>query len=75
MLMNVKAKFSKGVFRPLEPLHLAEGKEVTLSIEEVASPAHAIEALRASAGGWVGSHDPDELKRTIYEARVTGSRE
>ena len=74
MLMNVKVKFSGGVLRPLEPLNLEEGKEVTVSIEDVPSSTGAIQALRASAGGWVGSHDPDELKRTIYEARVTGSR-
>ena len=33
------------------------------------------EAMRAGAGGWVGQHDPGELKRMIYEARITGSRE
>ena len=43
--------------------------------ENAPSPEGAIEALRASAGGWVGMHDPEELKRMIYEARITGSRE
>ncbi len=60
---------------PLEPLDLEEGADVMVSIEDVPSPELTIEALRASAGGWVGLHDPEALKRMIYEARLTGSRE
>ena len=33
------------------------------------------EKLRAAAGGWVGLHDPEELKRMLYQARIDGSRE
>jgi hypothetical protein len=46
-----------------------------VSIEDIPSPNRAIEGLRASAGGWKGGRDPEELKRMIYEARITGSRE
>ena len=34
MIANVKARYSKGVLTPLEPLDLEEGKEVVVSIEE-----------------------------------------
>ena len=36
MISNVKARFSNGVLTPLEPLDLEEGKEVVVSIEDVA---------------------------------------
>lgn len=75
MIANVRARFSDGVLRPLEPLDLEEGADVMVSIEDVPPPERTIEALRASAGGWVGLHDPEDLKRMIYEARLTGSRE
>ena len=75
MIANVKARFSKGVLTPLEPLDLEEGQEVMVSIEDVPSTDRRLEALRASAGGWEGSRDPEELKRLLYEARVKGSRE
>ena len=72
---HFRARYSKGVLEPLEAIDLEEGAEVSLSIEETPSPKHDPEAMRAGAGGWVGQHDPEELKRTIYEARITGSRE
>ncbi len=75
MIANVRARFSDGALRPLEPLDLEEGADVMVSIEGLPSPERTIEALRASAGGWVGLHDREELKRMIYEARLTGSRE
>ena len=35
MIMNVRARFSAGVLRPLEPLDLEEGAEVRVSIEDL----------------------------------------
>ena len=76
MIANVKARFSNGVLTPMEPLDLEEGQEVMVSIvEDVPSTDRRLEALRASAGGWEGGRDPEELKRMLYEARVKGSRE
>ena len=75
MPKHFRARYSKGVLEPLEELDLEEGAEVSVSIEETPSPKHDPEAMRAGAGGWVGQHDPDELIRTIYESRITGSRE
>ena len=74
MIANVKARFSNGVLTPLEPLDLKEGEEVMVSIENAQSPDKTIRALWAT-GAWKGNHDPEELKRMLYEARLTGSRE
>ena len=38
MIANVKARFSKGVLTPLEPLELEEGKEEVVSIDDAPSP-------------------------------------
>ena len=75
VLKHFRARFSKGVLEPLEAIDLEEGAEVSVSIEETPSPKHDPEAMRAGAGGWIGQHDPEELKRMIYAARITGSRE
>ena len=75
MLKTIKAKYSNGVIEPLEKLDLEEGAELLVQIQEEKNSEDALEALKASAGGWVGLHDPDELKRMIYEARIAGSRE
>ena len=93
-MTHVRAKFSGGALHPLEPLALAEGQEVMVSIEESPAEDSAMEgaaprsvvkrrptaeqtrrALRESAGAWQGNIDGEALKRMIYEARRTGSRE
>ena len=77
MLNGVKAKYSKGAIMPLEPLDIEEGANLRVSIEiepDASRAERSRKALRAAAGGWKGSHDPDELIRDIYEARLTGSR-
>ena len=77
MITGVKAKYSKGAILPMEPLEIEEGASLSISIE-VEPPTtrdeRSRQALRAAAGGWKGTHNPDELIRDIYEARLTGSR-
>jgi len=75
VLKGVRARYSNGVFEPLDEVDLAEDQEVLLTVDEKPSPKRDPEAMRAGAGGWVGQHDPEELKRMLYEARITGSRE
>ena len=41
MPTHLKARYSKGVFIPLEPVDLEDGKEVLLSIDEIAPPRAA----------------------------------
>ena len=71
MITNVKARYSNGALVPLEPLDLKEGKEVTVSIEDVRPPG---KALHVVAGAWKGTHDPEELLRNIYSDRLVNSR-
>ena len=85
----VRAKYENGVLTPLEPLDLAEGAEVMVSVEDAPAGVigkesiddhrqsfeERIKTTQSAAGGWKGSLDPDELKRMIYEARIAGSRE
>ena len=77
MIDDVKARYSKGAIVPLEPLDIEEGASLCITIEVESRSARArrgLKALRASAGGWKGTHDPDELIRDIYLARLAGSR-
>ena len=77
MISDVKATYSKGAIVPLEPLDIEEGAELSVSVEVESRTARAnrgLEALRAIAGRWKGTHDPDELIRDIYQARLSGTR-
>ena len=77
MLDSVRARYSKGAIMPLEPLDIEEGASlwINIQVESGASRAErSRKALRAAAGGWKGTHDPDDLIRDIYEARLRGSR-
>ena len=77
MKTTMRATYSNGTLMPISALDLEEGTEVTLTVESEPglSFEERIEITKSSAGGWKGLHDPEEFKRTIYEARKTGSRE
>ena len=68
----VKARYRKGAIMPLEPLDIKEGASLRVSVEVESQTARAergLKALRATAGGWKGAGDPDELIREIYGRR------
>ena len=69
MVKTIKAKFSGGVFKPLESTttDLAEGTEVILT---VSTPAPGEAYLKATAGGWKGLVDAERLKYDIYADRL-----
>ena len=77
MVEKIRARFSRGVLLPLEPLDLEDGEEVTVSIgtEPQLSDDERLRITQSAAGGWKGSHDAEELKRMLYEARLAGSQE
>ena len=63
MTRMIKARFSHGVFEPLEPAVgdlVKEGKEVTIMIET---------ASTTPAGGWRGLIDAEALKAAIARQR------
>jgi predicted DNA-binding antitoxin AbrB/MazE fold protein len=76
MVRTIRAKFSGGVFEPLEPAAaemVREGQEVFITIS-TESAALAGDRIRDSAGGWKNLVDADALKRNIYADRLVGAR-
>ena len=71
MAMRLKARFSHGVFEPLDPAttdFVKAGDEVTLTVETEASPSSA-DWLRETAGGWRDLIDAEALKAAIVRDR------
>ena len=56
MTTTVRATYADGVLTPLEPLDIEEGREVTLSIEDAASPKRGLAGIVEAV---------QELHRTI----------
>jgi predicted DNA-binding antitoxin AbrB/MazE fold protein len=72
MTRTIKARFSHGVFEPLEPAVgdlVKEGEEVTIMIE-IASATSDGDPLHETAGGWRGLIDGEALKAAIYRDRL-----
>lgn len=65
---TIRARVKGGILEPLEPLELAEGEEVTLTISPAPSGPRG-DWLTRTAGGWAGLVDGERLKRDIYENR------
>jgi predicted DNA-binding antitoxin AbrB/MazE fold protein len=74
LVREIRARFTKGKIEPLEEVDLKEGDEVRVLIPDHAKAKRVIEALRATAGAWKGTHDPEELKRNIYADRLISTR-
>ena len=76
MVRTIRAKFSRGVFEPLEPATpdiVREGQEVLITIS-TESGAVTGDPIRDTAGGWKDLIDADALKRNIYADRVVSTR-
>ena len=76
MVRTIRAKFSRGVFEPLEPAvpeMIREGQEVLITISTEPSGG-AGDPIRDSAGGWKSLIDADALKRNIYADRLIATR-
>jgi predicted DNA-binding antitoxin AbrB/MazE fold protein len=74
MAKEFRARFPHGVLEPLEAVDLKEGEEVRVIIADQPKGKGMIEALRASAGGWKGLIDAEELKHNIYADRLISTR-
>ena len=66
----IKAKYTKGVFTPLEPVRLREEEVVEVIVPE---PKEDDEAFLSSASGWKDLI-PEEFIKEVYERRLRGSR-
>lgn len=76
MVRTIRARFSEGVFKPLEPAVadvVTEGEEVMITIS-TSPAAPAGDPLRDTAGGWKGLIDAEALKRAIYADRLLVTR-
>ena len=71
---EIRARFSKGKIEPLEEIDLEEGTEVRVIIPDRDKGKRVVASLRATAGAWKGTHDPEELKRNIYADRPISTR-
>jgi len=71
---TIRARFSKGVIEPQEKVELTEGREITVTILDLPTPPGKVDALEASAGGWKGLIDAEELKENIYMDRLISTR-
>jgi predicted DNA-binding antitoxin AbrB/MazE fold protein len=71
---TVKARFSKGVIKPLEKVEIEEGKEITITIMEAPSK-QKLDAFKKSAGAWKGTIDAEKLIENIYANRLLSTRE
>ena len=77
MINSVEARYLNGAIVPLETLDIEEGASLLVSVEvqpQVSDAKRGLKALRATAGGWKGTHDPDELISNIYESRLVNTR-
>ena len=72
-MKTIKARYSKGVIKPLEKVDIEEGKEITVSILEI--PLRPKNGLKKSAGAWKGTIDAEKLIENIYADRLLETRE
>jgi len=73
MARTFKARFSKGVIKPLEKVDVEEGKEITVTIVDFYTKTRA-DAFARSAGKWKGTIDAEELIKNIYDDRLISTR-
>lgn len=73
MTQTIRAKFSKGVIKPLEKVDIKEGTNISITIIEIPEKEEG-DPLDTTFGGWADTIDCDELKRNIYADRLISTR-
>jgi len=78
MRKTIRARFSKGVIKPLEKVDLREGEDIIVSIAK--APFKRVkksfsDGLKKTAGAWKDLVDCDELIRNIYADRLSCTRQ
>ncbi len=68
----IKAKYKKGVFTPLEPVHLRDNEVVDVTVPEPEKGGDD-EAFLSSASGWKDLVS-EEFINEMYERRLRGNR-
>lgn len=70
---TIRARFSKGVIKPLEKIDMSEGKEVSVTIIDLPSVSEE-DAFERAAGSWKGTIDVRRLIKNIYNDRLLSTR-
>lgn len=70
---RIRARYSHGALIPLEPVELAEGAEILVTLSG-ARPLTRADWITRTAGGWAGLVDGEKLKQDIYQSRSAPSR-
>jgi predicted DNA-binding antitoxin AbrB/MazE fold protein len=73
MPKTIKARYQAGKLEPLEPLDLEEGKEVVITVSELATPS-GVDAFAATSGAWKDLLDCEQFEKDIYESRRLHTR-
>ena len=76
MLKTIRARYRNGLIEPLEEIDLADGVEITVTLEEI-SPSLSEEERRerflSSAGSWKDIVDEEFLPQ-VYRQRYLHTR-
>ena len=73
MRRTIRAKVCGEVLQPLDRLAIAEGEEVTITIEIPSKEDD--ERFWRAAGGWQGLIDAEKLKQRVYRNRLLRPRD
>lgn len=76
MPKTIKARYRNGVIEPLEEIDLADGTEITVTLEDALPPLSAQERQKrfiSSAGSWKDIVD-EKLLDEIYRQRELHTR-
>ncbi len=73
MTRRIRARVTRGMLAPVEPLDLPDGSEVDVTLETGPSAAD-VAAFRNAEGAWRGTIDADVLIRNVYEDRSLNTR-
>ncbi len=60
--MRIRARFSKDMIEPLEPIDPPRWREVTIEILTLAGAREAGDACKATAGAWEDTIDCEERR-------------
>ncbi|MBI5373876.1 MAG: antitoxin family protein [Candidatus Schekmanbacteria bacterium] len=73
MLINVRARISKGIIEPDEKINIPEGTKVIVTIKEITAKSRK-DAFDRAAGSWKGTIDAERLIKNIYDSRCVSTR-
>jgi predicted DNA-binding antitoxin AbrB/MazE fold protein len=76
MLKTIKARYERGQIQPLEPLPVADGAEieVTITLPETPAQSDATDPTAATAGAWENLLDCDQFEDDLYQNRSLRTR-